>query len=63
VGKAKVLFEGSYAEGVPGIANYDVSPDGRRFLMVEGGDIPAAPSLVFVENWSEELKRLVPTGR
>ena len=44
---------------------YDVSPDGRRFLMIkpvvgtEQGDTP--PSIVVVQNWTEELKRLVPT--
>lgn len=43
-GKAKVLFEGRYAEAAPGIANYDISPDGRRFLMVEGGSAPAPSS-------------------
>ena len=40
-------------------------PDGQRFLMIKQGgasDQPAAPpSLVVVQNWGEELKRLVPT--
>jgi serine/threonine-protein kinase len=45
---------------------YDVSPDGQRFLMIKVGgesDQTAAlpPSIVIVQNWSEELKRLVPT--
>jgi hypothetical protein len=43
---------------------YDVSPDGQRFLMIKapGGDASfAAPSLVVVQHWDEELKRLVPT--
>ena len=46
---------------------YDVSPDGKRFLMIkEGGgpdQTPAPPSIVVVQNWLEELKRLVPTTR
>ena len=58
------LFEGPYYYGAPpnlGPA-YDVSPDGRRFLMIKGaGEAPAATSLVVVQNWTEELKRLVPT--
>ena len=45
---------------------YDVSPDGQRFLMIKVGgesDQTAAlpPSIVIVQNWFEELKRLVPT--
>lgn len=62
-GKARVLFEGRYAEGPPGIANYDVSPDGRRFLMVEGDYAKPADSLVYLEGWSEVLRRRVPAGR
>ena len=44
--------------------SYDVSPDGRRFLMIKdaGAEEGAAPSqLVVVLNWFEELKRLPPT--
>ena len=43
---------------------YDIAPDGQRFLMIkEGGgtDQTAAPaSLIVVQHWTEELKRLVP---
>jgi eukaryotic-like serine/threonine-protein kinase len=42
---------------------YDLSPDGRRFLMVKTQTVPgetAAPSLVVVLNWFEELKRAAP---
>jgi serine/threonine-protein kinase len=42
---------------------YDVSPDGKRFLMVKaaGASQPTVPaSIVVVRNWIEELKRLVP---
>jgi hypothetical protein len=43
---------------------YDVSPDGRRFLMIKkaqpDGEAPPPPQLVVVQNWHEELKRLVP---
>jgi serine/threonine-protein kinase len=44
---------------------YDVSPDGQRFLMLKrsaaGADAEAAPAIVVVTNWVEELKRRVPT--
>ena len=46
--------------------NYDVSPDGKRFLMIKqgGGDqTPAPTSIVVVQNWPQELKRLAPTTR
>ncbi len=43
-----------------------VSPDGQRFLLLptatENTDSEAAPSqLIVVQNWFEELRRLVPT--
>ena len=44
--------------------SYDVSRDGQRFLMIKegGGDRTAAPvSIIVVQHWVEELKRLVPT--
>jgi serine/threonine-protein kinase len=41
---------------------YDVSPDGARFLMLKPVDErDSADRIVVVENWTEELKRLVPT--
>jgi Tol biopolymer transport system component len=39
---------------------YDVSTDGR-FLMVKQPANQAAPQIVVVQNWTEELKRLAPT--
>ena len=43
---------------------YDVSPDGKGFLMIKPGGGPeqtaAPPSLIVVQNWFEGLKRLVP---
>ena len=42
--------------------DYDVGPLGERFIMVDTSVARAAPrKLVLVQNWSEELKRLVPT--
>jgi serine/threonine-protein kinase len=43
---------------------YDVTPDGKRFLMIKeagaGSQPSAATSIVVVRNWIEELKRLAP---
>ena len=43
---------------------YDVSPDGRRFLMIKqaaGEQTAARPQILVVQNWFEELKRRVPS--
>jgi hypothetical protein len=43
---------------------FDVSPNGQRFLMIKNAqttDTPAS-TIVIVQNWLEELKRLVPTN-
>jgi serine/threonine-protein kinase len=66
-GNPEIVFEESYfyTAGTGG-RTYDVSPSGERFLMIkEGGgseDTAAPPSIVVVQNWFEELKRLVPTN-
>ena len=41
-----------------GSLNYDVSPDGRFVMIIPTG---RNNELEFVLNWTEELKRLVPT--
>ena len=58
------LFRGPY--GVPYLSRYyDYSPHHDRFLMIhlgageDSGSTP--PDIVLVQNWFEELKRLVPT--
>jgi len=64
-GTPVVLFEGHHYAGTGG-RSYDVAPDGQQFLMINAGDPSnegsAAPELIIVENWFEELKRLVPTN-
>lgn len=56
----RLLFDRRYAfaSGTT-IPNYDVSPDGQRFVMVK--DDSGSGRLNVVLNWGEELKRLVPT--
>jgi Tol biopolymer transport system component len=57
------LFTGEYYFVQAG-RTYDVSPDGKRFLMIKSapsGTPSAALQLVVVLNWVEELKRLVPS--
>jgi serine/threonine-protein kinase len=61
----KKLFEGSYYEGTgascemggPSSANYDVTPDGQRFLMVKDSTAEiAGTQVVVVLNWAGELR-------
>ena len=58
------ILEGRYYTGDnTGRAN-DVSPDGRRFLMIkapgsDANDVP--PALIVVQHWDDDLERLVPT--
>jgi len=55
------LFQGSYYSGsFDWAANYDVTPNGQRFVMVKQAET-SATQINIVLNWFEELKRLVPT--
>ena len=63
LGKPVVLFKGRYFSQLNG-RTYDVSPDGKRFLMIKNvlpAQTTADQRIVIVENWTEELQRLVPT--
>ncbi len=67
-GKPQTLFEGSYtlAPGANSAPDYDVSPDGQRFLMLKEageGASATATQIVVVQNWLVELNRRVPPGR
>jgi serine/threonine protein kinase len=56
----RVLFEQRYAFGsAQTIPNYDVSPDGQRFLMVK--DDSASGRLNVILNWVTELQQRAPT--
>jgi serine/threonine-protein kinase len=58
----ELLFDDSAFYSSPPGETYDVHPDGR-FLMITAEDAAAAArEVVMVENWFEELERLVPTG-
>ena len=59
------LFHGGYyTRGTIPPRMYDVSPDGKRFLMLKalGSDQTGTPSIVIMQNFGEELKRLVPVN-
>ena len=55
----RVLFEATYAFGTGiTIANYDVTRDGQRFLMVKNES--GAGRLNIILNWFEDLARVAP---
>jgi Tol biopolymer transport system component/tRNA A-37 threonylcarbamoyl transferase component Bud32 len=66
-GKPRELFHGNYMPvGASYVrAQYDVSPDGQRFLMLKSAEQEqsAATQINVVLNWTEELTRLVPSGK
>ena len=57
---------GYRARAASGGRAFDVSADGERFLMIKPGsdvtDASTQSQIVIVENWFEELKRLVPVN-
>jgi serine/threonine protein kinase/Tol biopolymer transport system component len=58
-GTPKMLFE---TDASPALLGWDVSPDGRRFLMTRPGATQTGqqPEMRVVLNWFEELRRRVP---
>lgn len=66
-GSPVILFSGSYVFPAP--PGYDVTADGKRFILLKSGstEVPGTVSqqtnLVVVENWFEELKRLAPPSQ
>ena len=57
----QVMVEGPYYVGTVLSRNYDVSPDGRRFLVIKApADDPASSRVFVVVNFQEDLNRRVP---
>jgi hypothetical protein len=67
-GRPRELWKGHYSHGMssscgpPGAtsSNYDVTADGKRFLMIKDDDQDRAASrqIVVVLGWAEELRRM-----
>ena len=69
--KPEELFKANYLIGSTNIINpWDISPDGRRFLMIKQGvtsqdestEETPRPKIIVVLNWFEELKERVPVA-
>jgi len=61
-GNPRMLFAGQYVSVNSGRV-YDVSPDGRRFVLIKNvmpADTDTDRELVVVQSWFEELARLAP---
>ena len=60
-GNPKVLFEGRYAN-YQSLPDYDVTPDGQRFLFLKAGE-EARSEINVVLNWQEELREKAPAEK
>ena len=58
------LFDGRFAKGSIDAANYDVTPDGQRFVMVQS-DQPSSGSTVFhvLLDWVGKADSTLPPPR
>ena len=64
-GKAQPLFDATnYTYPSYPFRYFDISADGKRFLMIKNADVPTdtvkRPTIVVVSNWFEELKSRLP---
>ena len=57
IGRAHVLYQGNIWNDAAG-PNYALSPDGKRFVVVERGKESSESSINVVLNWNQELLRL-----
>ena len=63
VGAPRFLFEGDfYDQGRGPSVSHDLAPDGQKFVMIQDLSEPRLNELQIVQNWFEEVKRLVPTN-
>jgi serine/threonine-protein kinase len=64
-GKPHLLFKAPGFERGGMVRSWDLSPDGRRFLMVKLEERVSQPAteMILVQNWFEAVRHLVPAGR
>ena len=56
MGAKKELFEDKYMK-VPTHSNYDIHPDGNRFVMLKQLDLEGTFKIIVVQNWFKELRQ------
>ena len=59
-GKPRRLLEKRYQRSEAFWPNYDVTPDGKRLLMIKPAEQSPPTQINVVLTWFEELKRRVP---
>ena len=58
-GERRVLFSMQGYRSNPQHQQYDVTPDGQRFVMIRNRGVEETSELIVVENFFEELKAKV----
>ena len=59
--KPRLLFDGAYEGPLSSRPNFDITPDGKRFLMLQAVDHgQSSAQIKIVSNWFDEVKRRVP---
>jgi hypothetical protein len=56
VGQQKLLFSTTQYFRGPFYQAHNLTPDGRRFLMIRQGNIAEGGELILTQNWVQELK-------
>jgi serine/threonine-protein kinase len=59
---APMVTNGWWVNDYPWVRQYDITPDGKRFVMIVGTST-AGNEITVVQNWLEEVKRICPTGK
>ena len=59
-GAPELLFSGNFEPGTLDLANYDVMPDGQRFVMVRATETEAARELRVALQWLHEVTSAAP---
>lgn len=65
VGKPRRIFSRPGYQGGTPVGSWDISPDGKRFVMVQTEVRRAQPisGMILVQNWRDEVRRLAPVSR
>jgi Tol biopolymer transport system component len=65
LGTPQVVVKGPYAAAVYAGRHYDVSPDGKRFLLLKDAESAKStpPEVILGQHWTEELKAKLPAGK
>jgi Tol biopolymer transport system component len=59
----RTLFEGEFEKGSADVANYDITPDNQRFVMIGGNATAEHATIHVLINWASGIARLSPLSR